>query len=112
MEMIDLSLIKIINESSYPSTHHRQGDDGLDVPLDDSQLRHNLLRVWRRVLPLVVDVPVDPSGHREACEVLHLEIQLHHLDVSQHIPARNIFIIPDVIWWAVNALLTGIFSFL
>lgn len=89
-ETIDPSLIKNhihINQAILP-THHRQRDDGLNIPLDYGQLRHNLLGIWRRVLALVVNVPVDPSGHREAGEVLHLEIQLHHLHIAQHIPAR------------------------
>lgn len=83
METIDLRLINL------HKSHHRQGDDGLDVPLDHGQLRHHLLGVRRRALAFVVDVPVDPSGHRQAGEVLHLKVQLHDLHVARRIPAAH-----------------------
>lgn len=70
-------------------THHGEWDDSLNVLLHHGQLSHHLLWVRRRVLAPVVDVPVDPPGDRLAGEVLHLKVQLHHLDIGQFIPVGN-----------------------
>lgn len=68
------------------STYHRERDYGLDIPLHDCELSHHLLGVRRRILALIVDVPVDPSGHGLASEVFHLEIQLHDFSVTHNLP--------------------------